>query len=135
MGSPGARKDVALRTQTGADTSVTPPQELQALSEAVGSVSRGVPQAIIDALPHAKYCSRFPSGEQLLDLPVSLVMLFLSWVIRTDMQKPQESRPAGTPLCALLCSSCTPSDRRVITARLPVVGLVSRHKDLQELRV
>ncbi|CAL5218851.1 g582 [Coccomyxa viridis] len=38
-------------------------EELQALSEAVGSVSRGVPQTIIDALPHAKYCSRFPPGS------------------------------------------------------------------------
>jgi hypothetical protein len=34
-------------------------QELQALGEAVGTVSRGVPQDVIDALPNARYASRF----------------------------------------------------------------------------
>lgn len=34
-------------------------QELQALGEAVGTVSRGVSQDIIDALPNANYTSRF----------------------------------------------------------------------------
>ncbi|CAL8470014.1 g9556 [Coccomyxa elongata] len=34
-------------------------EELQALGEAVGTVSRGVSQDIIDALPNAKYTSRF----------------------------------------------------------------------------
>lgn len=38
-------------------------QELQALGEAVGSVSRGVPQAIIDALPRTNYCSRALPSE------------------------------------------------------------------------
>ena len=38
-------------------------QELQALGEAVGHVSRGLSQAVIDALPRTKYRSRFPSGE------------------------------------------------------------------------
>ncbi|KAK9915775.1 hypothetical protein WJX75_004004 [Coccomyxa subellipsoidea] len=38
-------------------------EELQALGEAVGTVSRGVPQDIIDALPNAKYTSRFSDAH------------------------------------------------------------------------
>lgn len=34
-------------------------QELQALGEAVGTVSRGVPKSVVDALPTVKYASRF----------------------------------------------------------------------------
>lgn len=46
-------------------------QELQALGDAVGTVSRGVHQDVIDALPNAKYTSRFsdahpPNGESLV---------------------------------------------------------------------
>lgn len=40
-----------------------PVQELQALGEAVGTVSRGVPQDIIDALPNAKYTGRFSDAH------------------------------------------------------------------------
>ena len=47
-------------------------QELQALGEAVGIVSRGVPKALIDALPRIKYTSRFPPGEAPAPAPQNL---------------------------------------------------------------
>ena len=54
-------------------TAVDPPQQLPALGEAVGTVSRGMPKALIDALPRTKYTSRFPPGEALAPVPLSLL--------------------------------------------------------------
>ena len=51
-------------------TGVATLQELQALGEAVGTVSRGMPKALIDALPRTKYTSRFPPGEAPAPVPL-----------------------------------------------------------------
>lgn len=81
-------------------------QELQALSEAVGSVSRGVPQAVIDALPCAKYCSRFPPGELLFpilnDPHALLLMIRANIESHSRQQAAGEAAPLSSPLLAPL---------------------------------
>ncbi|CAK0779108.1 hypothetical protein CVIRNUC_004697 [Coccomyxa viridis] len=58
----GEEEDQDYLTEDSIDPDDMTYEELQALGEAVGIVSRGVPKALIDALPRIKYTSRFPPG-------------------------------------------------------------------------